>query len=107
RYQWRFGGAIIPGATNSTLVLNNVQMTNAGTYIVAVTNDVGSITVSTLLSVDPTFTKITTGEPVKPVPVSFGDSNYPDSCAWADYNNDGYLDLAVWNLNTAAPSGDA
>src|SRR2546427_2362136 len=60
-YQWKFGGVNIPGASKSTLVLTNVQLANAGTYSVVVTNEVGSVTVSTSLSVDPQFTKITTG----------------------------------------------
>src|SRR5262245_33298193 len=58
-HHWSFGGLNIPGATNSTLVLTNVQLANAGTYSVAVTTDAGSVTVSTLLQVDPQFTKIT------------------------------------------------
>lgn len=43
-YQWRSSGAIIPGATNSTLVLTNVQPTDAGTYKVTVSNPWGSDT---------------------------------------------------------------
>jgi hypothetical protein len=45
-YQWSFNGASIPGATSSTLVLTNVQMKQAGSYAVAVTNDYGSATSS-------------------------------------------------------------
>jgi hypothetical protein len=37
-YYWRFKGIYIPGATNTTLHLSNVQFTNAGTYQAIVTN---------------------------------------------------------------------
>jgi hypothetical protein len=42
RYQWRFNGANIPDATNSTLSLANLQLTNAGSYSVRITNSIGS-----------------------------------------------------------------
>ena len=41
-YQWMFGGANIIGATNATLTLNNVQLTNVGNYMVTITNIAGS-----------------------------------------------------------------
>lgn len=40
-YQWLFGGSEIPGATNSSLSITNVQTSDAGTYAVRVTNLVG------------------------------------------------------------------
>jgi hypothetical protein len=43
-YQWQFNSAILPGATNSTLVLSNVQPAQAGDYFVTVTNAIGSAT---------------------------------------------------------------
>jgi hypothetical protein len=43
-YQWRFSTTRIMGATNSTLVLTNVQCTNAGSYSVVITNKFGSTT---------------------------------------------------------------
>jgi Leucine-rich repeat (LRR) protein len=42
-YQWQFGGNNIPGATGSTLTVNNVQLSNAGNYAVVVTNVAGSL----------------------------------------------------------------
>jgi hypothetical protein len=42
-YQWRFGGTNISGATNTTLILTNVQVSQAGNYTVLVTNLSGSI----------------------------------------------------------------
>src|SRR5262245_45744056 len=44
RYQWRFGGANIAGATNASLTLTNLQSANAGNYVVVVTNSAGATT---------------------------------------------------------------
>jgi hypothetical protein len=41
-YQWSLNGTNITGATNPTLTLNNVQLTQAGSYSVVVTNIAGS-----------------------------------------------------------------
>src|SRR4030095_8228276 len=40
--QWRFNGAIIPGATTATLLLSNLTLANAGTYNLAAFNNAGS-----------------------------------------------------------------
>ncbi|MGZ4974091.1 MAG: immunoglobulin domain-containing protein, partial [Limisphaerales bacterium] len=45
-YQWQFDGADLPGATNSSLVITNVQFANAGTYDLVVTNFAGATTSS-------------------------------------------------------------
>ena len=42
RYQWRANGTNIVGATNSALVLSDVQVTQAGNYFVAVFNEYGA-----------------------------------------------------------------
>jgi hypothetical protein len=42
-YQWRFGKTNNRGATNTTLILTNVQVSQAGNYTVLVTNLYGSI----------------------------------------------------------------
>ena len=42
-YQWRFGGTNLSGATNTSLMLTNVQVSQAGNYTVLVTNLYGSI----------------------------------------------------------------
>ena len=44
RYQWRFNGTNdLPGATNASLVLTNVQVAQAGRYQVEVGNAVGAV----------------------------------------------------------------
>jgi alpha-tubulin suppressor-like RCC1 family protein len=45
-YQWHFNSGVLANATNATLTLNNVQITNAGIYYVVVSNAVGSVTSS-------------------------------------------------------------
>jgi hypothetical protein len=45
-YQWLFNGVSVPGATASSLALNNVQAAQAGTYSVLVANSAGSLTSS-------------------------------------------------------------
>ncbi|HUR47436.1 MAG TPA: lamin tail domain-containing protein, partial [Candidatus Saccharimonadales bacterium] len=41
-YQWRHNGSAIAGATNSTLVLNNLQLSQAGSYSAVVFNSAGA-----------------------------------------------------------------
>jgi hypothetical protein len=45
-YQWQKDGAAISGATRTSLLLTNLQATNAGRYTVVVTNSFGSFTSS-------------------------------------------------------------
>jgi hypothetical protein len=45
-YQWQFNSNDLVRATNSTLIVTNVQTTNTGFYRVVVTNVVGSVTSS-------------------------------------------------------------
>ncbi len=49
-YQWQRNGIAIPSATATSLVLNNIQAANAGTYTVVVANDVGSVASSSTLT---------------------------------------------------------
>jgi hypothetical protein len=54
-YQWSFNGANLPGATGSSLLLPDVQPTNAGAYAVTITNAVGAqVSPPAYLSVVPT-----------------------------------------------------
>ena len=41
-YQWQRGGLDLAGKTNSSLVINNAQLSDAGTYDVVVTNSAGT-----------------------------------------------------------------
>ncbi|HUR46888.1 MAG TPA: immunoglobulin domain-containing protein, partial [Candidatus Saccharimonadales bacterium] len=43
-YQWQFNGLNIPDATNSFLLISNVDTNRAGTYSVSVSNSLGGIT---------------------------------------------------------------
>jgi pectate lyase/pectin methylesterase-like acyl-CoA thioesterase len=43
-YQWQKNGTAIQGANAATLTLTNVQLTDAGTFTVAVSNSQGSVT---------------------------------------------------------------
>jgi hypothetical protein len=45
-YQWSFNGTNITAATNSALVLTNVQLSQSGNYVVLVTNALGAATSS-------------------------------------------------------------
>jgi hypothetical protein len=40
-FQWAFNGSVLSGATNFSLSLTNVQLTNAGVYSITVTNAYG------------------------------------------------------------------
>ena len=54
-YKWLFNGSAISGATASNYNLANVQLSNSGSYLVVITNPVGSITSSVaILTVNPT-----------------------------------------------------
>ena len=95
-YQWRRDGAVIDGATDRTFLVANAQPTHAGGYDVVVTNLHGAITSQVaVLTVDPTFTKITSGSIVT-------DAAGSTRVAWLDWNNDGYPDAFFGN-----PSQDA
>jgi len=48
-YQWSLNGTILAGATDSSLTLANVQITDAGSYSIVVTNAFGSVTSSNAL----------------------------------------------------------
>ncbi|MCX6925922.1 MAG: immunoglobulin domain-containing protein, partial [Verrucomicrobia bacterium] len=53
-YQWSLNGNSLPGATNRSLVINEVQPAQAGTYTVLVTNLAGStLSSNAVLTVNP------------------------------------------------------
>jgi hypothetical protein len=94
-WQWRHDGADLPGQTNGTLTLTNIQLTTAGTYTAIATDADGSTEAKPwVVSVDPTFRKVLTG----PVAASANGS----AAAWGDYDNDGLVDLYVTTFNGVA-----
>ena len=54
-YQWQFGGANIPGATNTTYAVSRVTAANSGYYSVIVTNLYGCATSSVAVLGSPTW----------------------------------------------------
>lgn len=48
-YQWFFNGSVLTGATSVALTVTNVQLLNAGAYLVAITNAVGSTVSATAM----------------------------------------------------------
>ena len=75
--------------------MSNLQLADEGNYDVVVTDTVGPTTSQAVpLNVDPTFTNVMTG-------VIVTDAEGSISGIWADYDNDGYLDLYVANLASA------
>lgn len=57
-FQWSFNGEPIPEGTNSTLSVSNLQAQHAGTYTVVVSNELGVLTVSVTLQVEPSAPRI-------------------------------------------------
>lgn len=43
RYQWRFNGTELPGATNSSLTVSNVGLAHEGSYDAVVSDDIASV----------------------------------------------------------------
>jgi hypothetical protein len=97
-YQWRLNGGDIPGGTNSLYGYPGVQLP-AGDYTVVVT-DAGGLSVTNptaTLSIDPTFTKITSDPVVNTADYALGGT-------WGDMNNDGYPDLFVFTGQDGVPA---
>ncbi len=90
-YQWRLNGADVPGATNVTLALTNIQANQSGAYVLVATNLGGAATSQVVtLIVDSSFTKIIAGNLVSDGGASFG-------AAWLDLCGNGLPGLFVAN----------
>jgi hypothetical protein len=87
-FQWQMNQAVLPLATNSVLGLTNVQFDQAGDYQVVVANGAGSVTsVVAHVAVGPSFQRVTSG--------GVASTSGGTGGAWADFNNDGWVDLFV------------
>ena len=88
QFQWRKDQVDLAFATNSSLILTNVQFDQAGDYQALIANAAGSVTsLVAHLAVGPQFFKVTTGAVAT---VSGGTGG-----AWGDFNHDGLVDLFV------------
>jgi PKD repeat protein len=95
KYAWQRNGNPINNATNSLLIIPSVQLTNAGTYSVIITDMTGSATSSnatlTVLPLSPTadFTATPTNG-VAPLSVTFADTSAGSPANWAwDFGDTG------------------
>ena len=79
-YQWRFGGANLLGATNSSLVISNVQAGSAGDYSVVATDNYGSIT-SSNATLAVLFSPIFTQQPQSQIVGLGGTANFSASAS--------------------------
>ncbi len=93
-YQWYKDGMELAGQTDLFLVLFDIRLEDAGFYSVVATSPAGSATseVATL-TVNATFSKVTTGSLVNSGGTSWG-------AAAGDYDGDGFLDLFVAKAGT-------
>ncbi|MFO1500624.1 MAG: hypothetical protein U1G07_19950 [Verrucomicrobiota bacterium] len=91
-YQWRRFGFDLPGATNTSLTLTNVEMKDAGAYTLAVSNQNGAtlspesvlrLRIPPIVSVQPRSIRLVSGRPAMLI---------------AEANGDGPLSLQ-WELN--------
>ncbi len=100
-YQWVFNGTTaIAGATGSVLSLTNVQLTQAGTYCVTVTNLYGAATSApALLQVFPPGIVVTNSETALRAAMSVGGT--------VTFACDGTITLASTITNTADTTLDA
>ncbi|MEO6036294.1 MAG: immunoglobulin domain-containing protein [Verrucomicrobiota bacterium] len=66
RYQWRFGAAgDVPGQTNSTFTVSNIQLSNAGNYRAVASNAAGSVMSSiAVLTVNALAAPVITQQPL-------------------------------------------
>lgn len=66
RYQWRFNGSVIPGATAATFSIGSLRLVDAGDYSVTVGNDAGEVLseVAKLTLTSPVMAPAITQQPI-------------------------------------------
>jgi hypothetical protein len=98
-YQWQKDGSDIGGETNAMLTLNAVQMSDAGSYLVVVSNIVGSVTsANAVLTVVPAS--------FQPWQLQyFNCTDCPQAAATADADGDGQNNLAEFLSGTDPTNG--
>jgi hypothetical protein len=73
-FQWYKGGVTIPGATEDSLVITSVTVGDSGSYTVAITNSVGTVT-SAAATLTASADVVITTQPTQPAtPVALGSS---------------------------------
>lgn len=90
--QWFKGGNPIPGQTNATLTLANVQASDEATYYVVVGNSNGTTNSDTA-----TFTLLTAGNSLKWASADVGNTGLWDNNASANWINIGNSQQTVFN----------
>lgn len=109
-YQWQSNGAIIPGATASALALTGLNVSQAGTYCVSVSNVFGvTASSNTVVSVFPGNAALLTfddlGAANLPVPAGYGGLNwsnfYHTDTAVSSPNPSGYIAGTISAPNVA------
>ena len=133
-YQWRLNGTNVSGGTGSSLVLTNVQLAQAGNYVVVVSGVGGSVTSSNaVLTVDnvapaitkqpvsqtagvaqtATFSVVATGSPTLSYQWFFNGTNIPGATATnlilsnLDASQSGLYSVTVSNSYGTAISSNA
>ena len=93
-YQWHHGAVTLSGATNSTLVLTNVQFPDAGNYFVQVSNIAGStnsVTVTLTVNIPPPDLSVLSIQ--SPAAILAGQ---PVSVSWLTTNSGFSAAIAPW-----------
>jgi len=93
-YQWYFNtNTTLLNATNTSLTLTNIQLTNAGTYSVIITNSAGSVTSS--------FAQLTVWQPPNITSQPVGITSLAGSSPTISVTAGGVPAVSYqWNLNT-------
>ena len=101
RYQWRWNDTNnLASATNATLTLTNVQMTNAGGYTVRVTDSLGAVT-SAVASLNVLLPPGITAQPTNQILVAAGSGSFE-----VDVTGSAPLNYQ-WYFNTNTPVAHA